>query len=37
MSGVLRNMAAVPDMREQPDEERYPILGNLIWYTSGEM
>lgn len=32
MSSILQNAAAAPEMKGQQDE-RYPILGNLVWYS----
>lgn len=32
MNAILQNAAAIPDLKGQQDE-RYPILGDLIWYS----
>lgn len=33
MSGVLQNVGAVPDMKGQEEDKRFPILGSLVWYS----
>lgn len=33
MESILKNVAAVPDMKGAGADERYPTLGNLVWYS----
>lgn len=34
MSGVLpKNLAAAPELKGQPEDQKFPVLGALVWYS----